>query len=1047
MCVPEGKQIPAQEVTASGASSAQRQHGNYRPWSQRQVRVGEEWPTRRGQPVSVALSPTGDRLALSVGQKLSVSVISDRVCGAPLLQRTCALAPGLTWSPGGDKLAYRDEDGKGRLLDLTGQIPGDDEAAETLGATSAMVFAPDDDRLATLSPSLPGRMTLTVVRPGQGKAWEYMLTRNRMSSPGAERVNLAWSPNGRLLACTTGTSTVWLIDADSGQLVKQFTNHSLTVTGLSWVDDSCVLSASEDATLQLWRQDGSAPSTVVETIPAAGMVFVREQGIALIWSAEGELFAWSLAEVPTQLWHRNPPSRSVAAHFTRLAVSATRDLMALVDPGATELILVSDWDKTHNAPAVTTTYANAKVLLLGDSGVGKSALAMVLAGEAFEPTESTHGRRIWRLPATEEPDTFSDDRDVLVWDLAGQPGYRIVHQLHLGGAAVAIILFDSRSETSPLAGVRHWARAVRHAHPVTADGLTTFLVAARTDRGGITVSTERRQQVMAYFALDDYFETSAKEGTGVELLRSRLLAAIDWDQIPKITSTALFAEAKRFVVEQKSSGNLLTPLDELSRAFQTAVPGGPELLKAELQIPDLSDADAQEASSAGLTAVFEGCVARLESAGLVKRLKFWDSVLLQPELLDVYASAIVNAARDEPDGLGSILETKVVERDFPIPSTERVMAERQEQLLVFATLEELIRAELVLREPTKDGIQLVFPSALRRDLPPSQAPKGDGVVFWFEGPVENVYATLVVRLSRSERFTRIATWQSAVRFAADQGECTVFLKSDGEGRAELWIGYDGVPDYLRLQFERFVHTHLDRRATAGTVSRERQYSCPGDNTAFTPEQVEQVRNRGRDSILCPVCENRVMLRDDYPPTPEADQSTAAMDASADVGRNEAAASTVLHGKETVAEFDVFLCHNWKDKPAVRRLAKDLRERGIRPWLDENELRPGLPWQRVLEGQIQNISAAIVVVGSRVGPWQDQEMEAFLRQFVKRGCPVIPVLLPDTDPPDLPPLLDGMTWVNLGEGIPDPYHQLVWGVTGRRPEVGASEPSDGPKTTT
>ena len=31
-----------------------------------------------------------------------------------------------------------------------------------------------------------------------------------------------------------------------------------------------------------------------------------------------------------------------------------------------------------------------------------------------------------------------------------------------------------------------------------------------------------------------------------------------------------------------------------------------------------------------------------------------------------------------------------------------------------------------------------------------------------------------------------------------------------------------------------------------------------------------------------------------------------------------AASAVLRGKEEVAEFDVFLCHNWADKPAVRR---------------------------------------------------------------------------------------------------------------------------------
>ena len=163
----------------------------------------------------------------------------------------------------------------------------------------------------------------------------------------------------------------------------------------------------------------------------------------------------------------------------------------------------------------------------------------------------------------------------------------------------------------------------------------------------------------------------------------------------------------------------------------------------------------------------------------------------------------------------------------------------------------------MLRESTEDGVQLVFPPAYQRDLPASEAPKGDGVVFGFEGPVPNVHATLIVRLTRSNRFFRTATWQSAARFAADIGECMVFLKSDGEGKAELWIGYEGVPDLLRIQFERFVHAHLNRRATPGTVTRERQYSCPEDNTPFTPEQVKQARNRGRTRMLCPVCEKRV----------------------------------------------------------------------------------------------------------------------------------------------------------------------------------------------
>jgi GTPase SAR1 family protein/nucleotide-binding universal stress UspA family protein len=1020
---------------------ARRQPDNYRPWTRRQVRTADSWQDRRDQPVSVALSPVGDRLALSVGQRLSVLDItgSSHVTSIPA---ACALAPGLTWSPGGDKLAFRDDAGHGRVADLSGRAssPGTEPRMSVLGPTSAMAFLPDSDWLTVLEPTLPGRMTLMVIGPNREVRWEEILAMKRTAGSHPEGVSLALSPNGHLLACTTGTSAVWVFETATGRQVRRFDDHAQTVTGVSWVDDERVLSASTDATLRVWRLDDSVSSTVVETIAAAGMVFIRERRTALIWSARGELLAWSLGETPAQLWDREPPSRNVAAYFTRSAVSAVDGLLALIDAGAAELLLVSGWESVVNAPPATTTYANAKVLLLGDSGVGKSGLAMVLAGKEFTPTESTHGRRIWRLqgadPAADEQESSGDSREVMLWDLAGQPGYRIVHQLHLGGAALALILFDAKSETTPLAGVRHWARAVRHAHPAAEGGLPAFLVAARADRGGINVSDQRIQSLMADFGLAQYFKTSAKEGMDTDLLRSRLLAAIDWSRIPEVTSTTLFAAVKKFVMEQRSSV-LLTPIDELCRLFQAEVPSGAQLLTGQERTLEPSGYNPPVPSPARLTSVFEGCIARLDSAGLVKRLKFGDYVLLQPELLDAYAGAMVNAARDEPDGLGSILETKVVSVDFPISAAERVRDRLQERLLVLATLEELLLHELVLREPTKDGVQLVFPSAYRRDLPTSEMPKGDGVVFRFEGPIENIYATLIVRLTRSDRFRRADTWQSAARFAAEEGMCTVALKFEVEGEAELLVGYDLVPDDTRKQFERFVHTHLERWATPGTIIRERQYSCPDCDLAFTSEMVRQVNRRGRLSILCPVCEERVPLWDDYE-ADGTDQSTAQMDASADAGREIEAATAVLRGKtavlrgkEDVAEYDVFFSYHWPDKDTVRSLARQLRDRGLRPWMDERQLRPGVLWQPELEEIIARVPAAAVVIGAQRGPWQMREIYAFIQQSVNRGCAIVPVLLPDANTVDLPIFLQGLTWVNLAVPEPDPIGQLVWGITGQQ----------------
>ncbi len=128
-----------------------------------------------------------------------------------------------------------------------------------------------------------------------------------------------------------------------------------------------------------------------------------------------------------------------------------------------------------------------------------------------------------------------------------------------------------------------------------------------------------------------------------------------------------------------------------------------------------------------------------------------------------------------------------------------------------------------------------------------------------------------------------------------------------------------------------------------------------------------------------------------------------MDRAADIQREREAAASVLQGKIETHDFDVFLCYNGEDRLAVKKVGERLKERGILPWLDEWELQPGLPWQRLLEQQIAKIKSAAVFVGKKgIGPWQRQELEAFLREFVVRNCPVIPVILAEAPKePELP----------------------------------------------
>jgi nucleotide-binding universal stress UspA family protein len=138
---------------------------------------------------------------------------------------------------------------------------------------------------------------------------------------------------------------------------------------------------------------------------------------------------------------------------------------------------------------------------------------------------------------------------------------------------------------------------------------------------------------------------------------------------------------------------------------------------------------------------------------------------------------------------------------------------------------------------------------------------------------------------------------------------------------------------------------------------------------------------------------------------------------------------------TAHEFDIFLSHNSKDKATVRRLAKALKARGIKVWFDEWHLIPGRPWQDALEDVIENVRAAAVLVGkSGFGPWEIPEMRGCLSEFVRRGLPVIPVLLPGADnAPKLPLFLRQFTWVDFRKGLNTTgLDRLRSGITGELP---------------
>ena len=98
-------------------------------------------------------------------------------------------------------------------------------------------------------------------------------------------------------------------------------------------------------------------------------------------------------------------------------------------------------------------------------------------------------------------------------------------------------------------------------------------------------------------------------------------------------------------------------------------------------------------------------------------------------------------------------------------------------------MEELLRHEIALKEPTDRGADLVFPSQFTRERPDPPGIPGQQVVFTFEGPLYSIYATLAVRLSHSLLFQRKDMWQNVASYTATGGgRCGLHVRELDEGR-------------------------------------------------------------------------------------------------------------------------------------------------------------------------------------------------------------------------------------------------------------------------
>ena len=616
-----------------------------------------------------------------------------------------------------------------------------------------------------------------------------------MSLPDNPVFSLDLSWDGRILVSALGDRSICIWDTVTTDLITVLEGHTGTISKVVLAhQDTWVVSGGHDGTVRVWDLETGDSVTLHRG--------VRTPVTSVIATADGECIIAGSGEGAIYIWENRPAGK-------------------------------------RPVPPSQSRYTNAKVLLVGESGAGKSGLSLRLAKNTWEPTDSTVGGWATRLQLPVSSGT-NIKREIWLWDFGGQADQRLIHQLYMDETALVVLVFDGQKE-DVLETLLQWDRDLRRA---STRPFVKILAAARTDAGGLRVSRQQIETFAREYGYSLFLETSAKEGTGCDELRRAIISNIQWNRIPWRSAPELFNLLRDEIVRLKDRGRVLLRYNELR-----------ETLRLTLPSPFSSFTDEELQAVIGL----------LAGPGVVWELGFGSLILLQPEYINAYGQAVIRALREDLLERGCLAEEKVLSSSLHQGANLPPPDKDDETFILQGMHRKLIERQLCLREQTEEGPLLIFPSYYRRERPDLGSHPPTLVSYQFNGFLDEIYATLIVRLHFLKSFRGDSLW----RYAADFRTLTnkplgLKMTRQPNGRAELEVYFDpSIPLEEKIIFSKYVHEHLLRYDKEAL--RLRHYVCPYCYTPVADRELAMKKLReGKESILCINCEDprRIPLFDE-----------------------------------------------------------------------------------------------------------------------------------------------------------------------------------------
>ncbi len=618
----------------------------------------------------------------------------------------------------------------------------------------------------------------------------------------------AWSPDGQTIVIGTGEDVVNVLNVREKTRIFSLEGHTGDITSLSFsFDGELLASKGQDNTVRLWSTSN--------------------------WSTVAKI------QEKTPDVHREAWSGSLKFH-PFLPILATlgehHQVIRIWELDISQLLAQAGKSRTIR-------YTSAKIVLVGESNIGKSCLAMRLAEDRYPEDHqqgTTHGMRFWAMeaeqlyPSVKPPE--GQRRDLVLWDMGGQDEYRLIHQLFLHDTTLALIVIDPTRRRAAYDEARDWNKRLEKC---LGDRQTVkLLVGSKQDKPSKLVDKAALDSLRKECGFSGYYEVSAKTGRNIQSLRRAIAKALNWDNLAKTSRPELFQRIRDEIDTRRKSGQIVLLLDELKSVIREANP--------------------EDFDPAAVEAVSD----QLATQGVIARTKLStgeQTLVLQLPIIERYAGSLIVAARNNSRGVPALEERLLGAPELPLPGmTKKDRVDRLQERVVLECIAELmIQHGICFRH---EGL-LIFPSLFPDTSADSdeKIPHSVSLYYDFTGAIDNIYASLVAYLVISAEFGEGRLWPNRVEFdEPGKGICGIrqIKRTGGLAHIDLFFAEETEQDRRNL-FIRFVEDHLRRHGVE--IKEHQAIKCRVCSYEIGEDVVQENMARGEKDVICPKCRTLTLI--------------------------------------------------------------------------------------------------------------------------------------------------------------------------------------------